>query len=211
MQKHVFFYSDLCPYSTRLLQEVVKAGLRTALVLINIQTLPRERLPSTLERVPALWDPQGRRMIYGEDMEKVLTGILQAHKKAHPEFEPFNLSEMGSSLSDSYSHLEASTPGAAHPKKEGGDVVPAGNHCFAMIGETISIVTPEEGSVVDGGTAGRLGTERVSSTGPTSEFLGQSDHRPGSGKMSLEDLQAMRDQEMKKILGSDGSARPISI
>jgi len=102
-QKPLLLFSNYCIHSKTLLTTVFKYSLND---LFNIQCIENQsKVPSGIDRVPALLHEN--KLLTDENLFLYIDNITKKMQSSkEKEIEPFTLSEMGNSMSDSYGYLE---------------------------------------------------------------------------------------------------------
>lgn len=95
MNKEIFFYSNFCKYSQDLIQYIIKKDLKKHFVFVCVDT-NKHRIPSQIDKVPALFLTQSGQVLFGED---ILSCIETNVQEITPNEQP------SSTFSDNFSFL----------------------------------------------------------------------------------------------------------
>jgi hypothetical protein len=145
--KHILFFSNLCPYSKEILSLITKKNLKDIFVFICIEKT-QQQLPHFVDRVPLIYTSQ-RSVVTDESLFSFIESI-QVQGAVAEDLSPFDV-HIKANISDNFSFLE--------------DDVCTGEHCkgYVYVNDVSHIQTPEienKGSKVDSSILERYMSER---------------------------------------------------
>ena len=158
----IIYYSNFCDPSKKLLQKVAKTKLSQEIHFICIDQRKRDSkgntilflqneqvmLPSSVTKVPALYQMESKQVLFGDDIYDFLlpkeVAINQVATNGNFDPDPFSIFGM-SKLSDTYSYWDQSVEDLS-AKGHGGT---RQMHKFAALEEQCQIVTPKEDHIPD--------------------------------------------------------------
>lgn len=101
MSKPILFYSDFCEHSKALVTTILKYQLRNHFTIHCVDS--SHNLPKDIDRVPMLMHEN--KLLSDEGLFNYIEQIAET-ASVKKNIAPFMVSEMGNSISDTYSYLE---------------------------------------------------------------------------------------------------------
>jgi hypothetical protein len=157
MSQPYLFYSERCPHSKQIIETLKalnKAGLYK---FILVESLPRDKIPSFLKKVPTLYNPESKEVVVGKDIFGYIAKPTNARKELPtkgeaPQGQPLDVSAWGfegtGRLSEAYSSWDA-------PTDFGSD----GNSMYTFLGNvptTVNTAPQEKQSTANVDVSSRL-------------------------------------------------------
>jgi hypothetical protein len=118
MSQPYLFYSERCPHSKQIIETLKalnKAGLYK---FILVESLPRDKIPSFLKKVPTLYNPESKEVVVGKDIFGYIAKPTNSRKElptkeAPSQGQPLDVSAWGfegtGRLSEAYSSWDSPT------------------------------------------------------------------------------------------------------
>jgi glutathione S-transferase len=102
----LLFYSDRCPYCTRVIATMAEYGIRHLFMLVDVD-VHRATLPANVERVPLVMDPRGGRVCTDDAIYHLLAGMASQEDRRVPAYHD----QRGGGFSDGFMELDGATEG----------------------------------------------------------------------------------------------------